>query len=205
MRKKIITIVLVIAVLGIGTAFVLAQKNKQKAADINQQNSNLLPQQIAEPPPPTADQISLNPPAQQANPTPTPSQTATPAPVQKQDQTMPPAQQPAPTQTQTQPAPPPPAPTTKTESLSTTADDSVASPDTLTVNKGDTVNLTLNVKTTGVYYGGLDFRSSVFNSGTVLPGQNKTVSFTADQSFDIHCFWPSSNVEKAAVIHVVVK
>lgn len=105
------------------------------------------------------------------------------------------------TTTQTPPPPSPPA----VKNFSVTADDSVATPSTITVNRSDKVNLTLSVSTSNVYYGGLDFRSSVVNSGTILPGASKTVSFTADSSFTINCFWPSSGVEKTSHIDVVVK
>ena len=66
-----------------------------------------------------------------------------------------------------------------------------------TVNKGDKVKMTFKVRTEKVYYNGLDFRSNVFDTGTILPGNEKTVEFTAEETFTYTSYWPASGVEKA--------
>lgn len=103
------------------------------------------------------------------------------------------------------PVPPPPAPTPVTQNFTVVADEAVATPSSITAIKGATVNLTIQVKTEGVYYGGIDYRSSVVNSGTIYAGQSKTVTFTANQSFTLIPFWPSSGVEKQSKINIVVQ
>ena len=72
------------------------------------------------------------------------------------------------------------------------------------VPTGTIVEITFNVGSTNVYYGGLDFRSSVINSGTVYAGQAKTISFTAKNSFDFTPYWPASQVSKNYKISVMV-
>lgn len=90
--------------------------------------------------------------------------------------------------------------------FSISADDSSYSPlGPINVNKGDTVKITFNVKTTGVNFGGLDFRSSEFDTGTIKPGGSKTVEFVADSSFSISSYWPGSNTKKPYTIEVVVQ
>jgi hypothetical protein len=100
---------------------------------------------------------------------------------------------------------PTPVPTPKVQSFSITADDSGANPLSVTVTKGNLIQITFNVASANVYHGGLDFRSSVTNSGTIYSGQSKTVSFTADQSFSFTPYWPASNVAKSYKINVVVQ
>ena len=71
-------------------------------------------------------------------------------------------------------------------------------PSTLTANKGDKVKITFKVRTEKVYYGGLDFRSSVWgDTGKILPGNEKTVEFTAENSFTYTAYWPATNKLKA--------
>ncbi len=97
---------------------------------------------------------------------------------------------------------PPPQPTIDTFNIS--ADDQGASMGSLAVKKGDTVKITFNVKPTGVYYGGLDFRSSVINTGTIFSGQSKTISFIGESSFSFTPYWPASNIAKSYTINVQV-
>ena len=66
----------------------------------------------------------------------------------------------------------------------------------ISAEKGAAVTITFNVRSTGVYYGGLDFRGCGQTSGGTLPGGSTTVSFTADTSCTITSYWPSSNVVK---------
>ncbi len=67
----------------------------------------------------------------------------------------------------------------------------------ITVVAGNTVQLTFYVKPVGTYYGGLDFRSSEFNTVSAPPGQNVTVTFTASKTFTITSYWPSTGVRKS--------
>ncbi len=76
-------------------------------------------------------------------------------------------------------------------------DDNRNNPDTITVNKGDKVRITFKTLEENVYYGGLDWRSSYFNTGKIKPGDSKGVEFTADKTFTYTSYWPSSNVRKA--------
>lgn len=108
--------------------------------------------------------------------------------------------QPAPTTTPTQ------QPTTAVKEFSITADDASYSPSgSINVKRGDKVKITFNVKTSGVRFGGLDFRSSEFDTGTIKPGNSKTVEFVADKSFSISSYWPGSNTKKPYTIQVVVQ
>ncbi len=77
------------------------------------------------------------------------------------------------------------------------ADDNGLYPQTIVVPKGVPVELTFNVREQNVYYGGLDFRSSKFTTGTVLAGKEITVQFAADESFRYASYWPASNRKKA--------
>lgn len=213
MKTKIVLGLAALLIIAGGITFTLARKKFEN--NINQGSVlRPLPPQISQPPappPPPQTQLQQNSdsaqnskPASQSAPAPKPAPTQ-PAPQPQPNPAPPPPPQPAPTPVPA-PAPvPQPAPQPATHDFSTAADDFTATPDTFTVSKGDIVNLTLNVKTTAVYYGGLDFRSTPVTTGTILPGQNKTVTFTAEQSFDIHAFWPSSGVEKNSVIHIIVQ
>ena len=78
-------------------------------------------------------------------------------------------------------------------------------PSILTVNRGDMVKITFKVRNEKVYYGGLDFRSDIWgDTGKVLPGQETTVGFTAQDSFTYTSYWPATNKLKATgTINVV--
>ncbi len=91
------------------------------------------------------------------------------------------------------------------QTFSVAADDSGATPAAITVPKGTIVQITFNVAATNVYYGGLDFRSNVVNSGTVYSGQSKTISFTANESFSFTPYWPASSIAKDYKINVTVQ
>ncbi|OHA48675.1 MAG: hypothetical protein A2806_00925 [Candidatus Terrybacteria bacterium RIFCSPHIGHO2_01_FULL_48_17] len=77
------------------------------------------------------------------------------------------------------------------------ADDNGLYPATISVPRDATVNLTFKVRSTNVYYGGLDFRSTKFVTSSVPPGGETTVTFTADATFTYTSYWPASGVKKA--------
>ncbi len=95
--------------------------------------------------------------------------------------------------------------TAKQQSLTVHVNDLTADIMTIAVAKGAPVALTFDVGATDVYYGGLDLRSPVVNSGTIKPGASKTVNFTALHSFSFTPYWPASNVAKPYKINIVVK
>jgi hypothetical protein len=70
-------------------------------------------------------------------------------------------------------------------------------PAAITASKGQVVKITFKVRAATTYYGGQDIRSSVFNTGVIAPGGEKTVEFTADQTFEFKSYWPASGVLKA--------
>lgn len=76
------------------------------------------------------------------------------------------------------------------------ADDAGIYPSTLNLHRG-LVELTFKVRSQGVYYGGLEFRSDVVNIPKILPGRNLTYVFTANRSFTFTTYWPASNTRKA--------
>lgn len=79
------------------------------------------------------------------------------------------------------------------------ADDSGFYPNsTITVPKGSQVKIHFIVRTSNVYYGGLDFRSSKFKTGSIKPGATADVEFTADESFVFTSYWPLSGVQKSS-------
>lgn len=88
-----------------------------------------------------------------------------------------------------------------------TANDTSASPDTITASKGQTVNITFDVSTNGTYHGGLDFKSTdpALDSGAIAEGSSKTVSFTATKSFKFTPYWYQSNIQKDYFVTVNVQ
>jgi len=90
------------------------------------------------------------------------------------------------------------APTPEDVELKLEADDFGFYPSSvLNVKRGSKVKLTFLVRNYNVYYGGLDFRSSKFRTGSIKPGGSTTVEFIVDESFEFSSFWPLSNVLKA--------
>ena len=99
------------------------------------------------------------------------------------------------------------APTTQTQTLTEAeveADDYGFYPSSLEFTKGAKVKLYLYVKSSNVYYGGLDFRSEKFKTEPIKPGQKTEVEFIADKDFIIESYWPLSNVKKGE-LKVIVK
>ena len=76
------------------------------------------------------------------------------------------------------------------------ANDSRFEPDSIEVTNGNIVKITFTVDTSNVSFGGLDIKSSEFETGTIKPGESKQVSFTATKSFTVTGYWPSSQVRK---------
>lgn len=68
---------------------------------------------------------------------------------------------------------------------------------TITAAKGELVRVTFKVRTSSVYYGGLQIKGKLFNTGDIKPGQSATVEFTADFDSTFASYWPSSGVKKA--------
>jgi hypothetical protein len=98
-------------------------------------------------------------------------------------------------------------PTTQTQSLTEAkveADDYGFYPSSLEFTKGAKVKVYLYVRSSNVYYGGLDFRSEKFKTEPIKPGQKAEVEFIADKDFIIESYWPLSNVKKAE-LKVIVK
>lgn len=146
------------------------------------------------------------PPAATPTSTTTPPETGTQPPAKEKPAYETPAQPPpAPLQYQTPYATPYGTPLyqgPEIKDFTIEADDSSAAPGEISVSRGAKVNLTFKVKSTGVYYGGLDFRSSVINTGTILPGGSKTITFTVSESFVFTPYWPASGVAKGYTVLV---
>jgi len=70
-------------------------------------------------------------------------------------------------------------------------------------SSGKKLKLTFNVKSAGVYYGGLDFRGCGFKTGRVSPGGSTTVEFSPTSTCTVTSYWPSSGVVKDSLQVVV--
>ena len=67
----------------------------------------------------------------------------------------------------------------------------------ITIAQGTKTKIKFNT-TEDVYYGGLDFRSSIFNSPKVKESSTWTSpEFTMGDTFTVTSYWPASNVKKA--------
>jgi len=66
----------------------------------------------------------------------------------------------------------------------------------ISASSGKKLKLTFNVRSTGVYYGGLDFRGCGFKTERVSPGSSTTVEFSPTSTCTITSYWPSSGVVK---------
>jgi len=63
----------------------------------------------------------------------------------------------------------------------------------ISAGSGEELKITFNVRTTNVYYGGLDFRGCGQDTEKVSPGGSTTVEFTAASTCTITSYWPSSS------------
>lgn len=88
------------------------------------------------------------------------------------------------------------------KSFTVNASDTGADLTTISVAKGTSVTITFKADPNTTYYGGLDFRSSVVDTGTVPSGGSKTVTFVAGQSFSFQPYWPSTNTAKPYTIDI---
>lgn len=88
-----------------------------------------------------------------------------------------------------------------------TANDSSATPDTITAKQGQKVNITFKVSKEGTYHGGLDFKNDDLglDSGSIDEGESKVLSFTATKSFQFTPYWYKSNVKKDYFVTVDVQ
>lgn len=83
--------------------------------------------------------------------------------------------------------------------------DATADLKTIRVVAGTPVTITFGADAGTTYHGGLDFRSSVVNTGTITPGSTKAVSFTATHSFSFTPYWPATNIAKPYTIDIIVQ
>ncbi len=91
------------------------------------------------------------------------------------------------------------------QSFTVNGNDETADRKTITVPAGTEVTITFGADAGSTYHGGLDFRSSVVNTGTIAPGATKSVTFTADHSFSFTPYWPATNIAKPYTIDIVVE
>lgn len=78
------------------------------------------------------------------------------------------------------------------------ADDSGFYPSSIIrVLRGAKFTLTIQVRSTNVYYGGLQIKSSKFDTGVLKPGETKAIELVAVESFDFSSYWPDTGVLKA--------
>lgn len=87
------------------------------------------------------------------------------------------------------------------------ANDTSATPETITATKGQKVTITFDVTTNGTYHGGLEFKSTdpAIDSGNIAEGTSKSVTFTATKSFKFTPYWYASSVQKDYFVTVTVK
>lgn len=85
------------------------------------------------------------------------------------------------------------------------ANDTSADIESVSVKKGDTIKVTFKVDQSGVYHGGLQFKSDVVSSEGIAPGQSGTVTFVADKSFNFTPYWFQGQVKKDYLISVKVQ
>ena len=73
----------------------------------------------------------------------------------------------------------------------------------VSVNGGDSVRITFSVRTTGVYYGGLQFNGCGQGTGAVRPGNSAMMQFTSSSTCTITSYWPNSGVVKDSMQVIV--
>jgi hypothetical protein len=73
---------------------------------------------------------------------------------------------------------------------------------TISAAKGAAVEINFKVRSTGVYYAGLDFRGCGAEA-KALPGKSVQLQFTAQETCTITSYWPTTGVVKASLQVVV--
>ena len=73
----------------------------------------------------------------------------------------------------------------------------------ISATQGENLEITFNVRTTRVYYAGLDFKGCGIDTGKVAPGASETVQVVASNTCTITSYWPSSGVVKDTLQLVV--
>ena len=63
----------------------------------------------------------------------------------------------------------------------------------ISAGSGESLKITFNVRTTNVYYGGLQFKGCGQDTGKVIPGASATTEFTASSTCTITSYWPLSS------------
>ncbi len=92
----------------------------------------------------------------------------------------------------------------ETQEFTAMVNDARFDPASIEVKKGSLVKITFTIDTTNVSFGGIDIKSSEFETGTISPGASKQVSFTATKSFTVTGYWPASGIKKGEM-QVTVK
>ncbi len=78
-------------------------------------------------------------------------------------------------------------------------DDNGWYPTGITVKKGIPVKLTIQIRTTNVYFGGADIKSDEFNFPNLKAGDVKVAEFTPTRSFGVENRWPNNAVLKGTL------
>lgn len=70
--------------------------------------------------------------------------------------------------------------------------------ETVLFNQGDTANFVFTTRTTNVAFGGLDYRSTAFDTIKAAPGETiSTGDVVISSPFEISSYWPGTNQLKA--------
>lgn len=98
-----------------------------------------------------------------------------------------------------EPEPEPEPETVYAKEFTIKAGESKYDPSSITVKKGDTITITFEFQEDDIYYGGLDIKSTLFETVSWRPGENtsKSVSFTATESANFRGYWPNTSKLKA--------
>ncbi len=75
--------------------------------------------------------------------------------------------------------------------------------ESISVMKNNTVKINFNLRTTGIYPSGGEYRGCGTQSPAALPGGNTSLQFNASASCTITAYWPSSGVAKSSLQVVV--
>lgn len=73
----------------------------------------------------------------------------------------------------------------------------------ISATKGDIVKITFNLRTSGIYPAGAEYRGCGTQSPSAPPGGTTSMQFTASSTCTITAYWPASGVAKASIQVVV--